>query len=201
MSNRQDSAPTFADRPRARPPLFAWLALLALYLLVLGHAALGDVVIGALVAALALWSARRVLPDRSPQPRPAWWARVWAIARVLAMILAAVPGSIPPLARLILGRPWAGRGKILFGRQGLLGGQPPPQPGVVTVATGSWEPPPTPNGLAVLGWLAMLIPGSLLAEIDAEKGILRFHLANKKGAPDFADRLRRIYAQQRKVLP
>ena len=161
--------------------LSGWLGLVAVYALTLGSAAPADLALGGLLAALLM----AVLPgDRARPPSlPAGErGRRWRAVPALALAVAAdvVTGTLE-VALIVLGIR-----------------RPHPGSPFVEVPIGERSR----DGVALGGILVTLSPGTVLVEVDWERGTMLFHALDSRG-PDFVrERLDRFYRErQRSVVP
>lgn len=164
--------------------LLAVATLLAVYLLMLGSVALGDVLVGlALAAVVELgWRARA---RRRPAPAP--------------------PGPSVPLGQAVRGLPrlaWQVLADIVVGTWEVgkhsLGVRDVDDPGFVEVELAG----ATPAGTTLWAFLSTVSPGEVVVDLDPERGVLLIH-ALRRGDPDAVRaRHRDIYERiQRRVVP
>ncbi len=146
------------------------------WLLALGDVSPGDLIVGLFVSAGVLWLLGYHRSDRTPEGFPGRVLRFWPF--LLAAGREIVVGTRDVTAVVI--------------------GARPATPGYVEVPIGAR----TRNGIVVTGWLTTLIPGSVLIDIDDERGIMLFHVLDATEPEDFRSSLDRFYERyQRHVFP
>lgn len=129
--------------------------LTAVYLLVLGRASAWDVATGVAVAAAVLAGFRKFLretaPGRPPLTAVRLLVRIAALpAFVLAVVVDIVHGTVR-VAGVVLG----------------LGA--PPSPGIVEISVKDQSP----RGAAVTALVTTMSPGSVLLELDTDRGVMQ----------------------------
>jgi len=156
-------------------------ALVAIYITALGSAAPADIALGAVFATLALWSTR---------------AHVWRNG----------PRG-PAVARHLLAFRWAGFASAVTAR-GIAGAlkmagyamRPSrlPKSGLVEIPIEAR----TAAGVAVDGLTTSLTPGSVVIDIDRNRGVMILHLVDARDPERFAQEHRHFYERwQRYVMP
>ena len=169
-----------ARRGGAVSRLLGVVLLAAIYLLVLGSADPWDVVTGLLLATVLTFAVRR---------RPAYPAGSGGpLLPRLAVFPVLAGATLVDMRARHLGRRAAGAAAAAAGRAGDRAGVP----------IGDR----TPLGVAVNGLLVGLSPGSVLLEVDRQRGMMLFHVIDA-GDPDrVRARIERAYQRyQRKVWP
>ncbi|MHB1415328.1 MAG: Na+/H+ antiporter subunit E [Chloroflexota bacterium] len=161
--------------------ILVYMALLTLiYILTLGTYDPWDALIGALVAAAVLVANRRFL----------FGDRVLPLRHLARRVVGFVPFSAVTVWDVTVGT-WR---VILI----VLGLRRLTRPGIVAIPIGDR----TPNGMVATTLAKTLSPGSLLVDVDAERGVMLFHILEV----DDPDRVRAEYEEfyrryQRSVFP
>lgn len=148
------------------------------WLLALGQASLGDVVVGLILSAgLLLLFGRPMLPQS--RSGPSVGRRLLAAVPFLGAVFWDVTVATWDVALVVLGRR-------------------PAQPGYVEVPIGER----TPIGVAVTTLITTLVPGSVLIDVDWRRGVMLFHVLDAAVPETFQDSLARFYERyQRAVFP
>ncbi|HEX2160142.1 MAG TPA: Na+/H+ antiporter subunit E [Actinomycetes bacterium] len=160
-----------------------WVAVLAaVYLLTLGSAHPLDVAFGVALAAVLSFGLRgrlqRMGGRQAPGPSPA--TRLAAAPLLLAALLAEVARGTWDVALRVLGL------------------RPVEHPGIVLVPIGERSE----LGVAVSGLLIGLSPGSLLVDVDSERGMMLFHVIDARDPDAVRAQLDHFYQRyQRRVFP
>ena len=157
-------------------------ALVAVWLLTLGSADPVDALLGAGLAVAV------VLVGRAPGGAT---PGAGADEPSLATRVAATPGLVVAVLADVAQGTWDVALRVL-------GLRPLARPGIVLVPIGERSP----RGIAATGVLTALSPGSLLLEVDEQRGVLLFHVIDASDPDAVRARLARFYERhQRRVLP
>jgi multicomponent Na+:H+ antiporter subunit E len=151
------------------------LAATAVYLLTLGSLHPADIALGLLVSGALVLLLRGRLP--TPGGPPGRW---WGLPRLVAAVIADITRGT-----------WDVALRVLHLRSF-------DTPGIVTVPYGERSP----RGVAVTGLLVGLSPGSMLLDVDHERGVMLFHVVDASRPDAVRAQIDNFYDRyQRKVWP
>jgi multicomponent K+:H+ antiporter subunit E len=134
---------------RLLPYPLLWIAMLVLWLLLSGSVAIGQVLLGAVVATLACWAMRRLEPTKPRIRHP------WRIVEVLGILVLDILRSNLAVFLLVL-RPGPQRH----------------QPKFLVIPLELREP----NALAILACIVSATPGSAWLDYDVAAGAVTIHV-------------------------
>ncbi len=156
--------------------LLRLVLLCGVWLLALGTVSAGDIVVGLILSAGLLL----LLDSRSERlANPPLGRRVLAFG----------PFFLASLWDVLVGT-WEVT-LVVVGRR-------PAAPGYIEIPIGSR----TPTGVAVTSWLITLAPGSVLVDVDWERGVMLFHLLDASDPDATRATVARFYERyQRAVFP
>lgn len=157
---------------RAYFPL--WLALVAMWLVLNGTLTIGDAILGALVAVVAVLGLARLQPAASRLRRP------WSLARLAGVVLVDIVRSNLAVAAIVL-RP-AARGRVA---------------GFVDIPLDTRDP----AALAALACIITATPGTAWARYDSHANVVTIHVLDLVDGPALARSIKDRYeARLREVF-
>ena len=156
------------------------LLVTATYLLMLDSFAVADIVVGLLLSSALYAVFRHVVFTGPPLAKPGLLERIiWIVPFALAVAKEIVVGT------------WTVALMVLHIR-------PLRRVGIVEVPIEDR----TPNGVAVTSMVDTLAPGSVLVDVDWERGVMLFHILGDMTADDVRDAYHGFYQRyQRHVFP